>query len=85
MKRVSTGALVTLALAGSAFIVVLLALWFPVAAIVPAALLTAWVWWSAGQERRAAHKSRPCQVCAQRFRGVDMVEHYVNAHRTCDS
>jgi len=79
------GTLVTLALLGSAFVVVLLALFHPVAAIVPAALLSAWVWWSAGADRRAAHRSRPCAQCGRRFRGADMVEHHVNEHRVCDS
>ena len=79
------GTLVTLALASSALIVVLLALWFPVSAIVPAAMLSAWVWWSAGADRRATNLARPCQVCGRRFRGADMVEHHVNEHRVCDS
>ena len=65
------------------FLVVMVALWVPEGAIVPAALLGVLLWWVTRKDYR--DRKRPCQVCAQRYRGADMVEHHVNAHRVCDS
>lgn len=65
------------------FLSVMVALFMPEKAIIPAVLLGVLTWWVTRKEYRDA--PRPCQQCGRRFRGADMVEHHVNEHRECAS
>jgi len=69
----------------AAFLVVLLALSKPEAALIPTAILGGVLCVALARSDRRPNKARPCQVCGRRFRGADMVEHHVNEHRVCDS
>lgn len=83
MKRGGQAVLGALLLSG--FLVVLLALFAPVYAIIPSAILVAWIWVSGRADRHALRKAWPCSICGKRFAGANMVEHHVSDHRECDS
>lgn len=80
------GKLETIGLAAASFLVVLVALFAPEAAIWPTlALLVLLVWLGRRGDTMVARRKSPCAICAERYRIGDMVEHHAREHRECAS